>query len=355
MQYGTDQKQLIFHIVYGNMKKTCKGEAPMEKRLERSDRREHHLTLLPQHLLCLFCYQGGGCAPFMETHDFAGLVEKLRQNPDIHITLTAAYDEIGARTDLYYEQTPEERKRDLDMFRLLGLVPGDTRTARELIERIKTNIPEIGPVCTYDFPGWEECPLARNGYFEKGREVGLLPPDRTDRELSDCKHASCQQIAKAHVLSVRAHHLLCMTCFLGRGNTGPIEEDNLFEIWDKIRQNPEIPIRLVEGAEECMVCPPCWGYLPDRGLCIRACHLRDRKKDLETFCRLGLQPNDILPAKEILARIYTNIPHTKGICSFEKELVPEWANCSGSYGTEYEKGLQYIHATLSGKEACDKE
>lgn len=92
-----------------------------------------------------------------------------------------------------------------------------------------------------------------------------------------------------------------------------------------------------------MVCPPCHGYEPERGLCYAGCHLRDRKKDLEVFQRLGLVPGDVLPAEKLISLIYDKLPTVKGICEYGASTSPEWDACSGVYSGMYElrhkKGL----------------
>ena len=82
------------------------------------------------------------------------------------------------------------------------------------------------------------------------------------------KQKSCLEIEKSDRIIIRPHHLLCVICFIGGENNNiPLAEDNLFEIWDKMRNNPNIPVTIVEGPGECMVCPPCHSFVPERGIC----------------------------------------------------------------------------------------
>lgn len=309
---------------------------------ELSDREQNVITMLPQHLLCLRCLHGGGNAEFMEKHCLGEKLRMIRENNDIHVKLYAAFDEVGSKTPLYWMQTKEERKRDLDVLQKLGLVPGDTRTARDLLRRVNEKIPTIYGICTYetDYKGiWTECPLARNGYYEACEPItALRPPEQMGKD----KAASCLEIERADQLVLRPHHLLCTICYIGgESNDIPLAEDNLYEVWVKIRENPDIPVLLVEGPSDCMICPPCHSFLPERGICVAACHLRDRKKDLDTMLRLGVQPGDVLPARELIERIYRSIPTTKGICGYDTDTAPEWTTCQSVLSNTYEKGLKH--------------
>jgi hypothetical protein len=308
---------------------------------ELSDRDLNTIVMLPQHLLCLKCLQGGGKAEFMNRYCLSEKLKIIQENNDVHVTLQAAFDEAGSKTPLYFMQTKEERKRDLDVLQKLGLVPGDTRTARDLLSRVEERIPTLEGICTYDSvyeDVWTQCPLACKGFYEKsGPITALRPPE----EMKKDKVSSCREIDKADRLVLRPHHLLCTICFIGSDrNDIPLEEDNLYEVWVKIRENPDIPILITEGPGDCMVCPPCHAFKPERGICVASCHLRDRKKDLDTMLRLGLSPGDELPARELVARIYRSIPTTKGICGYDTDTAPEWTTCQSVPGKTYEKGLK---------------
>lgn len=231
--------------------------------------------------------------------------QQIREDPDLHVRIVTAFDEVGAKTEQFYCTTPEERHCDLEILRKLGLAPGDIRTARDLLVRLGES------VCT----------------------------PQTMEERKKAKTDSCAQIAAAEELVIRAHHLLCVICYIARDdNDVPLDEDNLYEIWVKMRENPDLPVKLIEGANGCMVCPPCHAYDPKRGKCVAPCHLRDQWKDLETFRRLGLQPGDTLPVYEIIKRVYQNISTLEGICGLSSPCENEWASCLG-WDTRYPKGL----------------
>ena len=102
---------------------------------------------------------------------------------------------------------------------------------------------------------------------------------------------------------------------------------------------PGLMITLVDGPGECVICPPCPGYDPDTGMCDLICSLKDRKKDMEVFCRLGLLPGDTLGASEIMHKIFDNISSVEGICKFSEETAHEWACCRTHVNDAYSKGV----------------
>lgn len=322
----------------------CKGSCEICKNQEISDRTVNGVvSLQPRLLLCLRCRAGGGASMRFAKDDANELAELFKREPDTCVRLETAFDEVGGRTELYDATTPEERKRDLDVLCRLGLVPGDERTARDLFSRIDKQIPNLDGICRYDanqaFIGtWDECPVAHTSAYEKGKGA-VITWKRTQEEMLAVKSASCRSIEENTILEIRAHHLLCIACFISRDdNDKPIEEDNLYEAWIKIKNKPKIPVKILEGPGECVVCPPCPGYRPDFKMCVAACHLRDRKKDLETMLRLGVKPGDILPADELIARIYRYIPDNDGICRLNSPNSFEWGDCNGLYKKGLEKG-----------------
>ncbi len=311
--------------------------------IELSDRDTNCVAIRPGRLLCLKCMNGGGCLPFMEEEKLDEKLELIKNNPQIHIKLETSFDEMGARSLMFFKQTTQERKRDLDVLQKLGLLPGDVRIARDLYELIALRIKDVKEICGYngmEGSKWPACPLADQNYYANGNQgINLL----NDKEvMSYWKEISCKEIEEAQVFKVRAHHMLCIICYISRDDFKngyePLAEDNLYEMWMKMRENPDIPVTLIEGPGDCMVCPPCYGFDNERKLCFVGCHLRDRKKDADTFQKLDMLPGDTLPAREIVRRIYERIPSSFGICSFEYESAYQWKGCSGP--ERYQKGLR---------------
>ncbi|NMB95576.1 MAG: hypothetical protein GYA02_03055 [Clostridiaceae bacterium] len=311
----------------------------MNNTVEFSCRDENTISIWPQHLLCMRCMNGGGKLPFMEEKRLREKLDLIKSKPIVFLHLQAAFDEIGARTDIFREQNHIERKRDLDVLQKLGLTPGSVRLAKDLFRLVEERIPTLKGICIYEnvTPGkWDECPLAREKYFEDGKDN--LVYKRIKEEMVKAKIDSCKNIESMDRIYIRAHHMLCIFCFVGKKTSiKPIEEDNLYEVWKKMKDNPKIPVTLAEGCSSCMICPPCHGFEPERGICNAGCHLRDRKKDLDVFQRLGLIPGDTLLAEDLILLIYEKIPTVKGICEYGASTSPEWDACGGTTSGNYEK------------------
>jgi hypothetical protein len=73
--------------------------------------------------------------------------------------------------------------------------------------------------------------------------------------------------------------------------------------------------------------------------------LRDDKKDLDTLRRLGLRYGDVVPARELLQRVYRAIKSTTEICGHGDgvERSREWRVCGGPTGNE-----SFVHARQIG-------
>jgi len=303
-------------------------------KIEMSDREHNIMELRPGRLLCLRCLNGGGKLSFMEAEKLKDKLDAIKNNNLLHIKLVTSFDEMGARTEMFYQQSVAERKRDLDVLQLLGLSPGDVRIARDLYELIdkRVKLKNLIDICGYggtDTEKWPACPLAQEDYFFKGAQGLTKFKDTSKMRL--WKQVSCEEIKKADRIIIRAHHLLCIFCYISRdfpeGKYVPLAEDNLYEVWMKMRENPEIPVTVIEGPGDCMVCPPCHGFDNERKLCFAGCHLRDRKKDADTLQKLDLLPGETLSARELISLIYERIPDNKGICAYEYETAPQWSSC----------------------------
>lgn len=308
-------------------------------RLEASDFNINRIEIEPRMLLCLNCKRGGGDVPC--NIEIEELARKIENNPELHITMKGAFDEVGSRTEIFNEQTPAERRKDLDVLQRLGLCFGDTRTARDLLYRITENIESLKGICEYitnQYGTWEECPLARESWYIKGNKP--LPAAQQLEIMASYKALSCKALKERDHVVIRAHHLLCIVCYVGNEvNDVPLAEDNLMEAWVKFRENPDIPVTIIEGPQLCCICPPCHSYIHDRGICVAACHLRDRKKDLDLCVALGITPGETYTARELYKRIHEKIKDIKIVCGYDKNTSPEWTSCGGVGIGRYERGL----------------
>ncbi|MBI3921275.1 MAG: hypothetical protein HY318_07655, partial [Armatimonadetes bacterium] len=188
-----------------------------------------------------------------------------------------------------------------------------------------------------DTPGWEGSPLAKSGSYESVREKGWAEVvySRTDEDRQAYRERNAEEIAKADRLYVRPHHFMCLSCWYNGGEgQSPRSNDTLYEIMLRIREKPDIPVTLVEGP--CMACDCCDGLHTETGRCVHDCGLiRDYKKDLDVFQKLGLMPGATLPAKEFLNLLYEKIPSTRNICGYGDGIVTarEWSICREPTGS----------------------
>lgn len=299
------------------------------------------INLRPYQLMCLVCRHAAAHPDqYGQANRLDAILNSIRSNPEQPLQLTCNVDSVYAwQNPGSAEDTPEGAlfnvKRDLDILRELGLVPGDTRPALELFSRLILKIPACQGICGYPSntsPDWTGCRWANSGHYEEGvrRGIAALISPRTAAEKKTGKINSCVELHTANRLRIRPHHLLCMACFHGgRTELVPIEEDNLFEAIDRIRQQPDIPVELIPGP--CMICPPCSSYNPRTQWCLggNGMGLRDEKKDLDTLQRMGLKYGDIRPANELYRLLFERIEATLLICGYGDGRVTsyEWTIC----------------------------
>ncbi len=309
------------------------------------------LDIRPYQVLCLICRQGrlDKAAPCWHAARLDEIQAAIQAEPIVPLTLRCNTDTVyGFQNPGRQYDTPEgdlyNDLRDLTILQQLGLTPGSTRPANDLFQSVFAGIRTCAGICGYpeaDAPGWPRCRYADSGDYERGVAMGAgsLIPGRTAAEKSTVKQATAKACRTAQRLQIRPHHLLCLTCFHS-GRTGealaPIQEDNLCECIEAMQRNPGIPVELVRGP--CMVCPPCSQYQARSNLCVggRGMGLRDDKKDLDTLRRLGLRYGDVVPARELLRRLYQAVKSTTEICGHGDgvERSAEWRICGGSEGNQ---------------------
>jgi len=285
------------------------------------------------------------------TTDITRLLRAIQTNPNRPVSLVCHADGI------FSYQNPRRlptvpggpllaEKRDLDILHLLGLVPGDTRPARDLLRRLIGTITSARAICGgcgSRAAAWRPCPRAAPDLYAKGIAAGLdsiiIPRPNDDKERT--KHSSVMKIMKAGRLLIRPHHLLCLACFhRGRSSFEMIAEDNLGEILARMQANPALPVTLVRGC--CMICPPCSAYDKANHVCVgyNAMSLRDQKRDLDVLHRLDLAYGATLPAAELLRRIFRAVRSLQEVCGFGDNVVrgPEWTICgAGNKPDSYQR------------------
>ncbi len=310
------------------------------------------ISIRAHQLLSTVCILGGAQCPLLEQSKAREILDKLRRDPTITIELQSNADEIPHYTALgpedYARSDPAEvlnRKRDLDVLQRLGLVPGSIRRARYLYTLLFERIETPDGICAYDTAGWEGCPLARSGAYEGVRARGwqAVVYCRSDQEREEYRRRNVERIAQGERLYVRPHHLMCLCCWYAGGEgQSPRPNDTLYEILQRVRAEPDVPIVLVEGC--CQACDCCDGFHPETGRCVHSGGLiRDYKKDLDVFQKLGLMPGATMKARELFDLLFERVPSTRDICAYGDGIVrsEEWRICGSPDGTPgYERTRQ---------------
>ena len=302
--------------------------------------------------MCIVCKLGEGATADMGNLRLNEIFHAIRGNPLLPVRLRCNVNSLFRfQNPGPAEDTPGGElfnvKRDLEILMRLGMMPGDTWPATDLVRRLYEHVNTTHGICDCDGPSspeWAGCPRAESGFYEKGLALGFdtFIRRRTFDEMERTKRDSARTVYEASTLRIRPHHLMCMTCFYGRmGTLAPIAPDNLYEPIDVIHQNPQIPITLVNGC--CMVCPPCPEYDPATNLCAGFCSmgLRDERKDLVVLQRMGMKYGDTLPAREMFRRLFAAFETTVLVCSNGDGIVrgPGWTTCDGPEGNAaYVKG-----------------
>ncbi len=301
------------------------------------------ITIHPYQLLSIVCTKAGNKCPLMEPGKAKEILNRLRTDPTTTIRLETHVDEIPRFTGLKESDfsSPDtedvmNRKRDLDVLQRLGLSPGDTRRARYLFELLFTRIETLHNLCAYETTSWSGCQFANNGSYEKVHEKGWqeIVYLRTEQECKEYRLQNVENINKADRLFIRPHHLMCFSCWYAGGQgKSPRPNDTLYEIWQRIRREPDIPLTLVEGT--CMACDSCDGFDPRTGRCVHSCGLiRDYRKDLTVFQKMGLMPGVTMKAREVFALLFETVPSTRDVCAYGDGIVrsEEWKICSDPGG-----------------------
>ena len=322
------------------------------------------LRVRPYQLLCAICWLGeGDSAPPSEKTK--SLLEAVKANPDMPLCIACnagdvyVYQEPGTGED-----TPEgndfNRKRDLDILQRMSWPPGIILPARTALKSLLKQIPTISGICGYGAvtsEGWQGCPKAASGSYEKGQAKGIdaIIPPRTREELDKEKVASLAVLDSAKEVTIRPHILLCAVCQYGGGVRPPIKDDNLPELMDLIlHKNPDILIKMARGADW-MMCAPC----PNRAVALNACvnvlgsgGLSNEKRDLDMLQKLGLHFGSTMKAKDLYALIFEKIPTTQDVCKREGNCCPSvwWDGCGESNAKEptasYVKGRKELMEAL---------
>lgn len=322
------------------------------------------LVVRPYSLLCLFCSLGAEM-PGARGEAVAALRQAVQAEPDRPLALQCqaedvyAYQHPGGADD-----TPEgaeyNRKRDLDVLQRLDLAPGSILPARTVLYRVLKAIPTVRGLCAYDEPStaWPGCERGQAGYYEQGvaAGIGALVPPRDPEECAREKLASVAEMEREVELRIRPHVIMCAVCNYGKTyeRPTPLDADNIVEFIAIIRRNPQVPVRLVPGADW-MICASCPQRVPELNACVNVAGsggLSNEKRDLDLLQVLGLKYYTVMPGGELLRLIFDRVPSTAPICHRDNPpLSVWWDGCGESnlvQGNEgYEKGRELLQAELA--------
>ena len=338
------------------------------------------LKVRPYQLLCLICSFGeNDKGP--EDEKLKKILAKIREFPLTSVMLTCnagdvfSYQDPGVEDDTI-KGSDFDRMRDLEILHKLDLMPGAILPARLLLFRIFNQIQNVSGICGFSETGtgkWTGCEKAEKGYYEKAirevlpgnpdcfrdfykifkeKKVSILP-ERTERELDEEKKRSLETMLNAEEIKVRPHILICAVEQYSEGIRPPFENDNLPEMLQHIIKNPDIKIKLVEGADW-MMCAPCPVLDKELGACALAVKggggLANQLRDLRTLKKLGLKFGDSLPAKKMYKLIFEKIKTTDEICTFNGLYPSVWEDRCGADNRRWTSGGRENELYKKGRE-----
>lgn len=322
------------------------------------------------HLLCAICVAGGCDSPPAGRRTIGRLMRALWRYPYVSLKVAADIDLNRAHyLDIYAGRgrrtVPKDfdrrradyvgRRKDLEVLRRLGIAPNTSLPAYLAYSILLRRAPTLKGICRSSSPAsavWPECPHARSGCYEKitgernysskelaelgesldGKGMWAILRPRTREDVRAAKATSANMIRKADRLFIRPHHLLCMLCTADV--LEPLMYDNLVELRERMKENPDILVTLTEGC--CMVCNPCPEYHTGENICIRT-HIKDQLRDLMMLEKLDMKPGDTYTAKEIYERVYARMDSLRDVCAWGDELdtAPFWSPCDGWKGDKF--------------------
>jgi len=348
------------------------------------DRKMKILKIRPYQLLCLICSFGeSDSGP--EDGKLKEILEKIREFPDRPIMLSCnagdvfSYQDPGTEDDTI-EGSEFNKKRDLEILHKLDLMPGVILPARIILFRIFDKIKSVSNICGYEeinSKEWRGCEKVKKGYYEKalqqmlvgnpscGRDFykllkegkGSIIIERKEEELDREKKKSLQEMYRAEEITVRPHILLCAVEQYARGLRPPFENDNLPEMLQHIIKNPNVKIKLAEGADW-MMCAPCPSREPKLNACIHVKGhggLTNQLRDLRVLQKLGLKYGDSMKAKDLYKLIFEKIKTTNEICALEGVFPSVWEDGCGINNLNWTKEGKENERYKKGREELMKK
>ena len=344
----------------------CQGTCPGKGRAEGNPSLDlGGVSLRPYQTLCIFCRLGetGSLPKEGKLHE---VVEAIRKQPDLPLTLCCnvgdayAYQDPGTAEDTS-EGRDYNRKRDFDILQKMNLVPGTTLPARVVLKLVLKRFVTTRGICGYEkvtADAWKGCPKAASGFYEKGRQQGIVAviPRRSKEEMAKEKEASIRVLAEAKEVAVRPHILVCAVSQYGGGTRPPYKEDNLPELLDVIlHKNPDLVIKFARGADWAM-CAPCPARTPSLNACacgtVGSGGLYNELKDLNVLQALGLTYDDKMKARDLYELIFEKMPTVEGVCALNPDIPSDspWRDGCGKTSppcSSYRKGREALKEKMA--------
>lgn len=193
--------------------------------------------------------------------------------------------------------------------------------------------------------------ITRSEFLREGScmAAGALFANVAAAGAANCQAAPCQQVGAGAGrcgfpggLAMRPYQVLCMFCRLGEQESPP-KEGKLGEVYEAIRETPDMPVTLCANAGDVYV-------YQDPGAAEDTPEGRDfnRKRDLDILQRMSWPPGITLPARTLLSCVLDKITTTAGLCGYDRVTSDAWKGCPKANSGRYEKGREKgIHALIA--------
>lgn len=286
------------------------------------------LTVRPYELMCIICKLGAGydCNDLDDTR-LTKVLQAIKEDPRVPIQICGYEGNIYNGCD---KNAPEgvlfNVLRDEAILEKIGvrtwtsMNKGEIHTGFHLFSIVAERISSTLNICgfpTVTSPAWKGCPDAHSGNYEKGRNKvkpllkSFLPTFvefKTARERAKIKKESVKKIYEAAVLQIFPSHLPYIIAHYGlclhAESWKPLAIDNMMEVGDAMRRNPEVKVQLIP--HHCMLCPPCTAYDPGgAGLC-RVKRLNMKASEMQGLFHarilqtIGVEFYESVPAAKLL-------------------------------------------------------
>ena len=170
--------------------------AAYRERNERAVAEGERLFIRPHHLMCMSCWYNGGAGRGPRPNDtLAEVLERIQREPDVPITLVEGPCEACDCCDGFHPESGRcvhagglirDYLKDLDVLQRIGLMPGDTLPAREVLALIFERIGSTTEICGFGdgevtADPWRVCSgPAGNAGYARTRVTGVMGEKTTE-------------------------------------------------------------------------------------------------------------------------------------------------------------------------------